>query len=89
MVKIRGDTLDRKHLLIGFLSRSDFCTTEFCLVVLGSINCTYLEKEKQQAILNNCQPHSRLLPGYNADYLQHDIGIYAQIEQAMLEGGLL
>lgn len=47
-----------------------------------------LQDEKQQAFLNSCQPHSRLLPGYNADYLQHNIGIYAQIQQAISEGGL-
>lgn len=45
-----------------------------------------LQGEAQQTVLNSCDPHSRLLPGYNADYLQHDIGIYAQIQQAMLEG---
>lgn len=45
--------------------------------------------EKNQAVLSSCEPHSKLLSGYSADYLQHDISIYVQIEQAISEGELL
>ena len=39
-----------------------------------------LSRFEQNKSLNSCQPHSTLLPGYNATFLQHPMAVYEHIQ---------